>query len=146
MSLLHGHLEPWNRNSTRPALSPSLICSSLSFSPRHTNIYFGRKRSDSRPQERRIGRRVVSANVKTPKQRARRMSGMVYGVWGSSLRERLQRPAFFSGFSSPRSAEQTNQGGGSQARERQSRGPIISPPSPLKTQKHSEHLCVHNRK
>lgn len=80
-----------------------------------------------------------------PKQRARGMSWMVYGVWRNSLLDRLQWPLSSPAFIS-RSAEQTNQGGGSQAREQQSREPIISPLSPLKTRKHSKHLCVHNRK
>ena len=89
--LLHGHLEPSNRNSARLALSPSLICSSLSFSPSHKHLLWEEKRSDSGPQERRIGRRVVSVNVKMPKQRARRMSWMVYGVWRS---DPLSSPGF----------------------------------------------------
>ena len=89
--LLHGHLEPSNRNSARLALSPSLICSSLSFSPSHKHLLWEEKRSDSGPRERRIGRRVVSVNVKMPKQRARRMSWMVYGVWRS---DPLSSPGF----------------------------------------------------
>lgn len=70
---------------------------------------------------------------------------MVYGVWRTLLVDRLQWLLSSLAFIS-RSTEQTNQGGGSQTREQQSREPIISPLSPLKTQKHSKHLCVHNKK
>lgn len=145
LSLQHVHL----KTSAITHLSPLSLSSYLllpvifSFSQTFTLGWKKQQLRASREEDR--SERAVSVNVKMPKQRARGMSWMVYGVQRTLLLDRLQwlpsSPAFIS-----RSAEQTNQGGGSQAREQQSREPIISPLSPLKTQKHSKHLCVHDRK
>lgn len=146
LSLQHVHLKTSAiTHLSPPSLSFSYLLLPVIFSFSQTFTLGGKKTAAQGLTRGGLVGRAVSVNVKMPKQRAQRMSWMVYGVQRTLLLDRLQwlpsSPAFIS-----RSAEQTNQGGGSQAREQQSREPIISPLSPLKTQKHSKHLRVHDRK